>query len=141
LKAISAANLISLGKLSALKAHHTSAKSEKFELDPNLITSLANPIIKSLLAQVNQERNFTLKKQAVKAVVDLMYVGEHLRMETMCKKTIKVMLDMVHTGEVNQQLKTLIADRDQALALFFRGLIKLNRGTTIFEQFNGYLGA
>lgn len=90
---------------------------------------------------MNQERNFTLKKQAVKAVVDLMYVGEHLRMETICKKTIKVMLDMVHTGEVNQQLKTLIADRDQALALFFRGLIKLNRGTTIFEQFNGYLGA
>lgn len=69
-----------------------------------------------------------------------MFVGEHMRMETLCKKTIRVLLDMVNTVEVNQQLKTLVNDRDQALAYFFRSLIKTSK-ITIFEQFNGYLGA
>jgi hypothetical protein len=141
LKSVSASCLISLAMISALQEQFK-ATPFRFVLKEEVISSLTNPIIKSLLAQVNQERNFHLKKQAVKAVADLMFVGQHFKMDTMCRKTLRILLDMVVPDEasVNPQLKTLVTDRSQAVALFCRLLIKQTRNTTIFELFNGFLG-
>jgi hypothetical protein len=59
-------------------------------------------------------------------VADLIFVGQHFKFNTICKKTLRVIFDMVNCddGNINAQLLSLIKDRDRALAYFFKLLIK-----------------